>query len=148
MKPQVWCGDKKPQESEMIQIIEGCRYGSKPKGGLWTSPLKNGSSTWIKFCKRHNVYKNEKQKWVLLPEDDADVLHLETKKDLMRVEVKDTDSGLHKTINYEQVFEKYDAVHVYGSMLSRSPFSLWDVESTLWNNWRFRDVIRLSEFNR
>lgn len=146
MRPQVWCGDEKPTEDKMINIIEGERYGTKPRGGLWTSPLIDGTSPWIKFCERHNVYDKEKQRWVLIPRNDAEILHLETKKDLMTVEVRETESGLYETINYEDIFKKYDAVHVFGSMISREPFYSWDRESTLWNNWKFKDVIRLDDF--
>lgn len=130
----------------MIQIVEGERYGCKPKGGLWTSPLIDESSPWIEFSERHNIYDKEKQKWVLLPSENSKVLHLETKKDLMKVEVKETSSGLHKTINYEDIFDYYDAVHISGSMLSREPFYFWDCESLIWNNWKFRDVIKLNEY--
>lgn len=63
MRPQVWCGDEKPKRNKMISIIEGERYGCKPKGGLWTSPLINTSSPWIKFCENHNIYDKEKEKW-------------------------------------------------------------------------------------
>jgi hypothetical protein len=146
MRPQVWCGDEKPTKDKMISILHNERYRTKPKGGLWTSPLINGTSPWIKFSEGSDLYNEEKQKWVLIPTDDSKILHLETKKDLMEVEVYKTDSELYKTINYEDIFGEYDAVHASGSMLSREPFRFWDRESILWNNWKFKDVVRLKDF--
>jgi hypothetical protein len=146
MKPQLWSGTEKPMRNKMTKVNPTDIYFGKPTGGLWTSPLRNGSSPWLDYAHSVNLTNIKKEnQWVLIPKPDANVLEIENKKDLMKVSQKTTEFG-QKTLDYEPIFQTYDGVYVKKSMVNRGPFYEWDCESILWNKWVFDNCISLNEY--
>lgn len=139
MKPQVWVGDSQPKKSKVNPIIEGERKASKPIGGIWTSPLQNNTSEWIQFSSK----AESKQKWVLIPNSDVNVLQLKSKSDLSKVEIYK--KGLFKTLNYEELFKTYDGIY-YSSSFYCQALEEWSVESIIWDGWYFKEKYTLQQY--
>jgi len=145
MNKQVWFGSSELQKDKMKSVNSNKFYFGKPHGGLWTSPYINGSSPWIRFAKSVDLSGVENDEaWVLKPSSRANVLHFNTKRDLMKVETKKVDN--YKVLNYRDIFEKYDAIKVSHDLIGVGPFREWDCKSVLWDTWNFDWIVKLSEY--
>jgi hypothetical protein len=145
MEPQVWSGTEKPKPALVKKIRPNKHHFGKPGGGLWTSPYRKGTSPWIEYAKSIGLSGIEdEEQWVLKPKSGADILEISDRKDLLRVETKKIDG--HPTLNYETIFEHYNAIHVTESMVSYPQFQEWGCESVLWSDWIFESVISLDEY--
>lgn len=144
MRPQVWCGKEKPSISEMRPVDASNTYFGKPKGGFWTSPLRNNSSPWIEYCKDSGFSDFCAEKcWVLTPEANSKILKLSNPKDLRDLKLKKDNM-----LDYDIIFPEYDAVYIKPNILNHSIFRDYDCETILWNKWKFEDIILLDKYNK
>lgn len=149
-----------PTADRMEPVVAGesefrSRY-EKPKGGLWTSPLRDdGSSGWVEWC------QDNKMGWVgsawRLEPVDCRVLVINSLDALRRVwahyggsyQWGENDRWTERYIEWPEVGRDYDAVHLTERgfeecHLPYDPFDLtlygWDCETVFWFRWRFSTV--------
>jgi hypothetical protein len=138
---------------------------SSPFSGMWTSTFmgaKRGSA-WVQFCLRGggvgawNHHVKRWQSWKLIVDESARVYHLDSAKALNKLLKQYPDYGPSDQRSpallgqpgpypdWGKVTQDYDAVHMTESGLAALGKRLrdWDCESTVWFEWKFRDVRNL-----
>ena len=175
--PQVFCGSA--PSPEKLKPVSNKRFAeepafpsAKPGGGIWTSSrLTNwhlvnegrpAVSDWHDWCLNegfghHSVTSGTG--WVLEPEP-CRVFIIDSNQDLNRLLAEcgcqEYPARLAKSMlsdrvypDWEEVFRRYDAVHLTHSGQWATRFSEpsnlygWDVESTLWGRWKFVGARRI-----
>ena len=114
-----------------IKPIVNENYFTKPKGGLWASPV-NAKFGWDDWCKREHFRKNTKEnsfRFVL--KDNAKILHIYSVADLdaLPKQKVDIDSGLMCYLDFEKIEKDYDGVELH---LSEEKFGDNDICSGLY----------------
>lgn len=162
---QAYVSTDKPKP-ELINPIE-CRRrrNRKPKGGLWTSTkyVNEGepTSAWIDWSKG-NISKYKKDTfyvWELHVSNPCKILCIENKSDI--INYSDSFNNIYGREEYEfnwkYIFDELncDAMWLTESGLKNlvgvlvpEKYSMrsWDVESMLWSNWVFDDVIQCRKY--
>lgn len=158
MNLQVWVGNEEPapDQIEPIENLDDRPMFNKPKGGLWTSSLREDTTSgWIEWMKRErwsNV--QDPEAWVLTPADEIDVYTVDTVADLAEIAEQSDDPRFahmrtgRTVIDFESVFEEYDAIHLTTKGQRATRFTAidepdlygWDSECVLWDGWHFTDV--------
>lgn len=162
IEDQVWMSDDKynfPMECKMNDIGDN-RLDVKPYGGLWTStytPNKENDCHWIQWCKRENYWTGH-YGFLLEVEDDLRAIVIDENEDLQWVVEEYGKSGSMRPdnkIDFQRMAnDGYDCMHLTRSGLREVEFPDegqphlygWDSESTLWFNWRFKDVKYLRRY--
>lgn len=152
---QVWMANDKydaPREPRFEEIGDNRTY-NKPYGGLWTStytPSKEYDSDWIRWCSREQ-YWTGRHAYFLEPEDDLNIIQIDSKDSLMYLQSEySTHSHTEpNAIDFKRIVKDgYDGIHLtdFGQKDTRITKARepdlygWDSESTLWFNWKFKDV--------
>lgn len=161
MRPQVWVHEERPtpEQVEPIAPTDDRALRKKPRGGLWTSPLReDGTSAWIEWmqAEHFSVVPNPRA-WKLTVADDASVYTIDDVADLRAI-VTDPprrerygalrDTGRCKVIDWRAVFAEYDGIHLTREGQISTRFTDrgepdlygWDCECVLWDDWHFTDV--------
>lgn len=155
MEKQIWmAGDKYdcPREPKFEDIRENRTY-NKPYGGLWTStytPSKEYDSDWIRWCSIEQ-YWTGRYAYFLEPEDNLSIIQIDSKDDLiyLQSEYSINSNAEPNAIDFKRIAKDgYDGIHLtdFGQKDTRitkagePDLYGWDSESTLWFNWKFKDV--------
>lgn len=159
---QVWVGNDEPTAEKLnpVKTNDVDAGMNKPRGGFWTSPLRDGSSAWIEWMKReHWCPHPEPKAWKLTIEGDPEVYVIDDVSDLKAI-TKHPDQPRHGPrgvfnyqIDWESVFDEYDAVHLTAEGQHKTRFTGhdepdlygWDCETVLWNDWHFENVELMGE---
>lgn len=149
-------GDE-PDASE-FESVENGHLEVKPFGGLWTSsfiPDGEHDSDWLRWCETEGYFAG-RVRWYLWPEEDLDILEVDTLDDLREIvdrypeTEKYTLDIHHSAIDFEAIAaDGWDALHLTeeGQWNTRMPgrenpnLYGWDSECTLWFNWCFEEHI-------
>lgn len=161
---QVWVGSEEPTPEKLnpVQTDQVDRSTQKPKGGFWTSPLRDGSSPWIEWLQSKGwCPHSDPNAWLLTVDGDPAVYDIVDIDDLkaITIEPDEPEYGPTGIINYridwETVFTDYDAVYLTQEGLENTRITGrtepdlygWDCETILWDGWYFGDVTLLGEVN-
>jgi hypothetical protein len=128
----------------------------KPHGGLWTSTYTRDDkmSAWVSWSAREKFYRTNEQAWRLQPTNGTELLVIDNRQDLADIVDVFTREPIYETANdgpgidYEAASDFYDGIWLTADgqnktrMHSKGTVTLygWDVESTLWFNWRFAAI--------
>lgn len=155
---QMWLGSY--PSPDLLHKISNPTEWHKPKGGLWTSTIQDGTSEWWDWCNGEE-FGDYESVWALEPveariaiiKDPNDLIAFQKKyarpepewmKKLPALGLK-----LGYLIDYEKASEEYDAIwipnpHPHRLNMDTLWFNTMDVESTLWFRWMFERVEKLS----
>lgn len=127
----------------------------KPRGGLWTSTLRDDTSGWLDWCKAESFYSGDEIVWLLYPEDELDIYEIDSQADLLTLldhferpggdPAIDAQRGTFAPIDFETMAEEYDAIHLteegqWDTRMTRPGLYGWDSECYLWFRWCFEDI--------
>ena len=167
----VYVGEEKPTLRKFERISNYSPYfssgngnPSKPTGGLWASPVKpNGKTDWENWLNETEIGEERPNREVYCLEEKGDQhYHLVPKKGSRILCVDNTDKierywrrkgydvaeyGGVPLLNYEAIFEDYDAIFVpdrWGDF--PNPFRLWSVETLLVGNIRKFEIMDDKEY--
>lgn len=149
---QVFIGSK-PNPKNMEKVSS--RYQMKPDKGLWTSDYdRNKISSWIQW-----IYNNDRLKWydndkvwLLTPmknkvfkiQDIEDIKYLKNNYPTKHNDTHTKYKKLDPQLDYSKISNEYHGVSM--RMNPRVGLKIhWDVESTVWFNWRFTKVEKIGE---
>lgn len=130
---------------KMIQGVKPIQNSglNKPNGGFWTSSLKGASSAWLNWCSAEMPEWVGPRAVILTPLPQVtNIFHLDNQTGLDflsgifpwvegQKKFKFMSDG-EKLIDWERVFQTYDAVHISADMARTRVLESWQVESTLW----------------
>lgn len=152
--PAQACGSNTTPTPENFDPVTD-REKLKPKGGLWTSPLVGEeSSEWVEWCANSDFeYGKKENLYEVTPADDVKLYVIDNRQDLKDISYL----GYANTyaISFEVLSKEYDGVWLsesgLNSMDSVHPdepvMTGWDVESTIWMDFSFKEVELVTEIN-
>ena len=137
---------------------------NKPYGGLWTSSLVDGTSDWVRWCQGEDFGGVDVLPWWrVVVEPSTVVLEIDSYDDLLAimkwggVRSRPWD-WMHKemdALNFDVIRAAgFGGVHLtragasacrYGPGVGSPSLSSWDVESTVWLDWVFTDIVCVKE---
>ncbi len=160
---QIYISTSKPKKELFKEIKEIPNKDKKPSGGLWTSKkyYKNNeiTSPWIEwYINNMNINREEKinmRVWELKINNPCKVLKLNTKTDIEDYSIKymhEVDGEMYK-FNWNYIFDELNCDAIWltktgmknlTNVLVDKKYSMisWDVESILWSNWVFDDILK------
>lgn len=112
------------------------RHFVKPKGGLWTSPVKSNHS-WKRWCIENDFHTRSLDKFFIIDITGANILTIEGPDQLYDLPSIELSYGMQiRVLDFEKLMKKYDAIHLTedGEISTRfTEFNLygWDCESVL-----------------
>lgn len=120
----------------------------KPKGGLWTSPVRGSKSPWIEWVDQNDFYSGEERVFAIVPAE-CTVLTIDSNDDMHSVldeysrdlsDIPGLAGDTYAPFDFEAISDDYDAIHLTSdgqveTRLSRPGLYGWDCESFLWLNW-------------
>lgn len=158
--PQIFISHDKPIKNNMNNIITRKNKDKKPFGGLWTSKkiIKDNviTSPWLKWAKKHKFYDNNNiLKWELRTNSPCKILKIESKKDIEKYSIHynhDIDGDSYK-FDWDYIFTQKECDAMWltetgmknlTTVFTDKKYSMagWDVESILWSNWVFDEIIQ------
>ena len=154
--PQLHLGGKPTPNN--LKPVRNHEFLPKPKGGLWTSSLVEITSEWEVWCEANGYGKpNYDKRWVLIPNEDAKILHINSAQQLdqyVSLFPPETLKGINFDLinsfcrmhlfNWIEIAKVYDAVHI--TKPRSMGLSTWDVESTVWFRWKFNAVHNICDY--
>lgn len=152
---QVFIGPTRPDPERFDEPTNRDDLSIKPAGGLWTSTLRDdGGCAWLDWCRANDWGPaDDDHIYVLEPEPNARVIVIDGVDDMRsaqdtfaRVDLHPAISRSFAALDYEEIAETYDAVHVTDQGQRETRFSRpglygWDCESTVWLRWAFESVV-------
>lgn len=159
---QTWVGGDEPIQEEFESVSNCDDPPHKPDGGLWTSTsfIRNGHtiSDWIQWLERNQQYHESQVVYELKPEKrEYDILCIDSYDQLRSVvsrynrqskssSRKSELHGVFPSIDFEAISDEYDAIHLTEKGQSETRLTNpglygWDVETYLWFDWVFVDMI-------
>ena len=169
----VYIGEEKPSLRKFEDVCNyfpqaSMRAGnpSKPTGGLWASPVKsNGKTDWENWLNEKGIGEDRTNREIYCLEEKGDNhYHIVPKKDCRILCIDNADKiarywrkrgtsiaeyGGVPLLNYEAIFEDYDAIFVpdrWGDF--SNPFREWSVETLLVGNIRKFEVMDDKEYEK
>jgi hypothetical protein len=151
VEPQVFVGSE--PRPELLKPIANNLHHCKPVGGLWTSSVNKGRSVWSEHvCAEGGSWKLEVSKkarvFTVSKESDEQLLAeaypppaTEMAEIARQVGVP---SILSPICDWEKLSQDYDGLQVSPPILRQLPWSMWDVESTVWFRWVFENIEAIS----
>lgn len=153
---QLWVSNE-PPDPEKVKPIEPPEEAvlQKPEGGLWTSPLRDGTCGWIEWMQGERWCPvDEPEAWRLTVADDVELYTIDSVGDLEAITTAPADPRwgpagiMNHTIDWQGVFEDHDGIHLTreGQVATRftgretPDLYGWDCECVLWDGWHFEDV--------
>lgn len=142
-RTQLTISQARPLPLLMAPIFNGGadhRAVNKPMGGLWTSTRTGAArSEWVDWCERcAPEYVNGCRAWTLDIKPKGVRLFVVTcRADVERLPMTD---ARRPSIDFEALARAYDGLRIQTPNIGWSLFKLWDVESTIWFRWVFRNV--------
>lgn len=140
MSEQIFVGSKpKPSKIEPIEQLED---RSKPDtGGFWTSPYDpDYISEFIRY-EQGNLVPATEDVWKLqMDTESANILYLDSVERLEQQPTVSPQMGRHTYLDFETLFETYDAIYVDADLAHRKGLSTkyslrgWDVTTYLWKD--------------
>lgn len=80
---------------------------------------------------------------VVIPYKGVKILDISALKDL---------KSLHFTgdniLDFSTIFPEYDTLHIKPTVLNHRALRDYSCETILWNNWKFKDIEPLDEYNK
>lgn len=144
----------KPERSK-FNPVENDSFAVKPKGGFWTSPLRDdGRFGWLDWTEREMRLPEEFDVWECHPEDELTVATIDTYQDLIAyldVYERNDHFRAHSSqaaLDFEEMATVYDAIYLTENgqretRLTSPNLYGWDCETVLWLDWRFDTVEHL-----
>jgi len=145
MPQQLFVGPQAPQAALLDPIINIVGF-PKPHGGIWTSPLADGSSEWVEFLDTATGLTRHTTSFVLDVASGARVAEIDSRQDLdVLTERYMLHSPFgHETLDFEALSGDFDGLHLTATGMNDCRFELngrdlwpWDIESTIWFRWSF-----------
>ncbi len=155
---QLFVGNE-PDPLRIIPASTSSNYGyiNKPRGGLWTSTLRDGASGWVDWCRSEDFGSVDTATWWLItPRDDARLVEIDSLSDLEMVLGTFCIAGLwthtpeRRTIDFDAMIGAgFSGLHLtkngasdchVGDWLTGLSLKAWDCESTVWFHWSFTDI--------
>ena len=107
------------KELHEIQPIKNQEYFTKPKGGLWASPV-NAEFGWKEWCERENFRTNtEDNSFKFRVKDDSKIIHIRDKKDLDNLPKQKDRLGFGESpasmvyLDFEKISQNYDGIELH-----------------------------------
>ena len=111
MKTYIHYGSKEFLKDK-VSPIKNEKYFSKPKGGLWASPLDTNMG-WRDWCKSEDFREcNEENSFTFALADAARVLSIKQSSDLNDLPKIETDYFNKMYLDFEELTKQYDAIEV------------------------------------
>lgn len=142
---QVFCHSARPNRDAVKPIVNQ-RSFVKPLGGLWTTPV--GAPTWSDWC-RDSDWGDwpDHGRHVLTPRADVRVAVVGSLRDLLAlIEAYPGESLMEPVVDFERMAgDGWDGIWLTdagfrATHLSSPGLYGWDLESTLWFRWVFREL--------
>lgn len=152
LPPQLFLGSQ-PDMSKMKKVVNRQPRGVKPdSGGLWTStyhPGKRGSD-WKEFSAE--MGRGVNAGWILQPKsaivyvvntlEDLEYLYDNFNRPSSLPPELAIAMGEEKLLDFEAMSKMFDAIHLskkgqVATRMTTPNLYGWDIESTLWFNWKF-----------
>lgn len=139
-------------ELHEIEPIQNERFFTKPKGGLWASPV-DASFGWKEWCEREHFRKNsEENSFRFRVKDESKIIHLYSVKDLDKLPKQKSeynDESLMCILDFEKIQKDYDGIELHLSDESNHDFCNglyfklygWDCDSILIFNEKAIEVV-------
>lgn len=155
VKTQMYVSETPPSQAEYEPVENKDDGVHKPRGGLWSSTLRDGTSGWLDWVLAESFYTRDEVVWLLYPEDDVDVLTIDSEADLhaaldeyQRQDDRATialQSQTFAPLDFEAMAEDYDAIRLteegqWDTRFSKPGLYGWDSECYLWFRWAFEDI--------
>jgi len=154
ISPQIFVGLR--PTSDKVDPIKNtdCQY-NKPAGGIWTSPMRDGSSPWLDHLNSasgRGLAGDNDDIYKLTPSDDVDLFVIDSKNDLddLLDQYKRDDIDTFFTpdcapIDFQQLAQDYDGLTITWNGIKQTShltpgMYTWDVPSTVWFGWPFDNV--------
>lgn len=163
IEPQIYVSNTKPNPELFKSIKKRNNRDKKPLGGLWTSKkyYKNSkiTSPWIEWSKGNIKYDDNVYVWELTIKNPCKILKINTKSDIRDYSTKyihEIDGEMYK-FNWNYIFTELSCDAIYlteegvrnlmGVCVDKKYSMIsWDVESVLWSNWVFDNVIQCRKY--
>ena len=103
-------------ELHEVEPIQNERFFSKPKGGLWASPV-DAKFGWDAWCKREHFRNNQKtNSFKFVVKDESKIIHIYSVKDLDKLpKQKDEFIGTFTCLDFEKIQTEYDGIELHMS---------------------------------
>lgn len=146
---QIFVGKQKPRPS-LVNPIQNRESAPKPKGGIWTSPMRDSGYSAFEAYEGGSLVRNGTDAWLLIPDGSENVIEIDTVEDLEQLPAVE-EERLHKNrtyIDFEAVFASgcdglkvsSDVAHIK-SFAADYNLSGWDFESIIWSNLSWIDEV-------
>ena len=101
-------------ELHEVEPIQNERFFSKPKGGLWASPV-DAKFGWDAWCKREHFRNNQKtNSFKFVVKDESKIIHIYSVKDLDALPKQKSEyNGLICTLDFEKIEKDYDGIELH-----------------------------------
>jgi hypothetical protein len=158
---QLYVSDERPARGDMDPIANQEANLRKPSGGLWTSTHTGDGtlSSWVSWAAGENFYDGSEKAWRLTLTAGTELLVIDGRQDLADIVDVYPREAPHQAIHegpgidYEATSDYHDGIWLTAEgqretrLASKGTVTLygWDVESTLWFNWRFASVEPLGD---
>jgi hypothetical protein len=158
---QVFVAEERPARGDMTPIANQESNPRKPSGGLWTSTYTDDDtlSSWVSWAASENFYGGGEAAWTLTPTAGTELLVIDDRADLADiVEVYPRETAQRAiydgpAIDFEAASDYHDGVWLTATGQQETRFASdetvtlygWDVESTLWFDWRVAAVEPLGD---
>jgi len=157
---QCYVSDERPARGDMDPIANQEANLRKPSGGLWTSTHTGDDtlSSWVSWAAGENFYDGSEKAWKLTPTAGTELLVIDDRGDLadiVDVYPRETHQVIYDgpAIDFEAASDYHDGIWLTAKgqretrLASNETVTLygWDVESTLWFDWRVAAVEPLGD---